>query len=136
MISRIDFLKKINPEIPFRLGLGTMYLYSGRDLIAYPAHWEGFVPSWFERLVELFLPMDVYLRVQGAGELAIGFLLLAWFLPRWGVRAASALAVAEMAGILVLSGVDLVTFRDMGLLGGSAALYLLVRRDPSVDSSH
>lgn len=135
-MAQTDFFKKINPELPLRLGLGAMYLYSGRDLIVNPLHGEGFAPLWFERLVGLVMPMHIYLRVQGAGELMIGFLLLAWFLPRWGVRAASAIAMAEMAGVLILSGVDIITFRDIGLLGGAVALSLMVWRNPSVDNSH
>jgi len=120
----MDFLRKMNPEVPLRLGLGLMYLYSGRDLIINPIHWEGFAPVWFERLVGILMPMDAYLRLQGAGELAIAFLLLAWFLGRWGVRVAALLAVIEMLGILLLAGIDPITFRDIGLLGGAAALWI------------
>lgn len=134
-MTRMDIFKKINPTVPLRSGLGVMYVYSGWDLIVNPSHWEGFAPAWFERLVSMVMPMDTYLMLQGAGELAIAFLLLAWFLPRWGVRVASALAMAEMAGILALSGIDPITFRDLGLLGGAVALSLMVRRNPSVDNS-
>ena len=70
------------------------------------------------------MPMDVYLRLQGAGELAVAFLLLAWFLGRWGTRVAALLAVIEMLGILLLAGIDPITFRDLGLLGGAVALWI------------
>jgi len=51
--------------------------------------------------------------------------LLVWFTPRWLVRAVAVLGIAEMIGILVFVGIDMVTFRDMGLLGAMASLYLL-----------
>lgn len=122
-------MKKINPELPLRLGFGLMYIYSGLDLMRNPAHWYGFVPAWFERMVGIFLSMDSYLWLQGAGELAIAFLLLAWFLGRWGLRLASLLGLVEMIGILFFAGIDPITFRDLGLLGGMLSLFILSLRD-------
>ncbi|MBI3495384.1 hypothetical protein HY065_02045, partial [Candidatus Berkelbacteria bacterium] len=104
-----------------------MYLYSGYDLITNPQHWYGFVPRWFSQAVAQLAPIETYLRLQGAAELALGILFLAWFLPRFGVRMASILAVGEMALILLFVGVDPITFRDIGLLGATAALFLLSR---------
>ena len=121
----MNLIKKIRPEISLRLGFGLMYLYSGFDLISHPAHWYGFAPPWFERLISTFISMDSYLRLQGAGELLIAFLLLAWFLPRWGMRIASGLAFIEIIGILLFAGIDPITFRDLGLLGGMISLGIL-----------
>lgn len=115
-------LQKMNPVWPLRLGLGLMYLYSGYDLIAYPHHWYGFLPRWFSLVVSSVLPLDQYLRLQGAGETILGILLLAWFLPPWMYRIAAAVAAAEMATILFFVGIDPITFRDIGLLGAAVAL--------------
>ena len=115
-------LQKINPVWMLRLGLGLMYLYSGYDLIANPQHWYGFVPRWFSQATTQIASIETYLRLQGAGELALGGLFLAWFLPRSGVRMASILAAGEMALILLFVGVDPITFRDIGLLGTAVAL--------------
>lgn len=117
-------LQKMNPVWPLRIGLGLMYLYSGYDLMAYPFHWYGFVPRWFSQIVSPALPLEQYLRLQGAGEIALGILLLAWFLPPRLTRIAAAAAAAEMAAILLFVGIDTITFRDIGLLGGAIALYL------------
>jgi len=125
----MTLLEKINPEIPLRTGLGLMYLYSGYDLMVNPSHWYGFAPQWFLDIVGLVLSQDAYLRMQGAGELIMGLILLAWFLPRGFVRVVSLLMIAEMTGILFLAGIDLITFRDLGLLGGALTLFLLVTRD-------
>ena len=50
---------------------------------------------------------------------------LAWFLPRGAIRIASGLAALEIAGILLFTGIDLITFRDIGLLGAALALFFL-----------
>ena len=122
----MSVLKKIQPEWTPRIGLGLMYLYSGYDLIAEPQHWYGFIPGWLERAASSVASLDAYLKMQGAGELAIGCVLLAWFLPRRAARAAACLAALEMAGILLFVGIDAITFRDLGLLGGMSALFLIM----------
>ncbi len=121
----MNFLQKINPAWALRLGLGLMYLYSGFDLFYYPSHWYGFVPQWFSRAIMPFLSTEIYLRIQGAGEIVIGLLFLAWFSGVWGVRAAALLAVFEMASILLFVGIDPITFRDIGLLGATLALLVI-----------
>lgn len=122
----MNIFKKLNPEWSLRLGLGLMYLYSGYDLFYNPRHWYGFVPQWFSRLLggELSV-INAYLRLQGAGEFIIGLLFLAWFSGVRGVRIAAALAVLEMALILLFVGIDPITFRDIGLLGGAIALLIM-----------
>jgi hypothetical protein len=57
--------------------------------------------------------------------LAVVFLL--WFLPRRVVLFASLISCVEIAGILLLAPLSqfLITFRDLGVLGASAALFLL-----------
>lgn len=124
-------IQKIGPVWPLRAGLGLMYLYSGYDLIANPFHWYGFVPRWFSQAVSPVLPLEQYLRLQGAGEVALGFLLLAWFLPPMLTRLAAAAAAVEMAGILLLVGIDPITFRDIGLLGAAVALLMYASRPAS-----
>lgn len=126
----MGLVAKMNPEWLLRLGLGAMYLYSGYDLFVNPRHWYGFVPAWFSRAIvpEVFPSIDVYLKLQGAGELLIGLLFLAWFLRRRWVRVAALAAVAEMALIIGFVGVDPITFRDIGLLGAALALLALSYR--------
>ena len=130
----MNFLSKIPAEWPLRLGLGLMYLYSGQSLIREPLNWQGFLPSWFAEIVGGLMPLESYLRLQGAGELAIAFLFLAWFLGRFAVRAAAALAVLEMLFILIFVGINLITFRDIGLLGGALALVALTWRHHAYES--
>lgn len=123
-----NFPYNLHPAAPLRVGLGLMFLYSGYDLIANPFHWYGFVPQWFSRFVTPLVPMEQYLRLQGTGEIILGLLLLAWFLPPWIARLAAAAAAAEMLGILLFVGLDPITFRDIGLLGAAVALFFLLSR--------
>jgi len=117
----MSVISRIKPEWALRVGLGLMYLYSGFDLFYNPEHWYGFVPKWISRTVQA----DIFLRAQGVGELVIGLLFLAWFAGRRGVFIASGFAALEMFLILISVGVDPITFRDIGLLGAAAALFLL-----------
>lgn len=119
------YLEKISPIWPLRLGLGLMYIYSGYDLFANTEHWYGYMPLWLEDLIEKIIPLEAYLRVQGVGEFVIGLLLLSWFGGIWGVRIASVLAVLELSVIILLVGIDPITFRDIGLLGGAISLLIL-----------
>lgn len=121
----MSFIKKLSPEWALRLGLGLMYLYSGYDLFYNPRHWYGFVPKWFSQAVTQVVSVEAYLRFQGVAEMIIGVLFFAWFLGARGVRLASALAVLEMALILLFVGIDPITFRDIGLLGAAAALLIM-----------
>ncbi|MBI2055567.1 MAG: hypothetical protein HYT42_01600 [Candidatus Sungbacteria bacterium] len=112
-----------------RLGLGAMYAYSGYDLITTPAHWYAFVPPWFSQMLRAAnLDVDTYLRLQGAAELLFAAVLLAWFMPRLAVLWVAVISGLELLLILVFSGVDLITFRDIGVVGASAALAVSLRR--------
>lgn len=121
----MSFIKKLSPEWALRLGLGLMYLYSGYDLFYNPQHWYGFAPKWFSQAVTQVASVEAYLQFQGVAEMIIGVLFLAWFLGARGVRLASALAVLEMALILLFVGIDPITFRDIGLLGAATALLIM-----------
>ncbi|QQG45183.1 MAG: hypothetical protein HYW89_04265 [Candidatus Sungiibacteriota bacterium] len=126
----MNILQKIHPVWALRLGLGLMYLYSGSGLFYNPSDWYGFAPQWFTALVTPFVSIDTYLRMQGVGEFILGLLFLAWFSGKWGVRVASAIATVELAAILIFVGVDLITFRDIGLLGAALALLIISLKSP------
>lgn len=115
-------------ELPLRFGLGAMFLYSGYDLVMHPTGWYWAVrplPQAVQAFINANIGLDRYLMLQGAGELVLAFLLIAWFLPRWTLVLASFLTVLEMAVILFFVGVSLDTFRDIGLLGGALSLWLI-----------
>lgn len=124
----MKFLQKISAEWPLRFGLGAMYLYSGIDLIRHPTAWHWAVrplPMVIQNFINTQIGINQYLVLQGIGELALAFFLIAWFLPRAFSFIAALLTVIEMTLIIVLVGVDAVTFRDIGLLGAALALVVI-----------
>lgn len=118
----LNKLQNISPELILRSGLGVMYIYSGIDFLVHPEHWQAFVPQWIVTILAPVLSLDSYLIIQGVGELIIGAVFLSWFLPKKLVKVFAVISAVEFAGILIFVGVDLITFRDIGLLGASFAL--------------
>lgn len=128
------FLSKISPEWSLRLGLGAMYIYSSIDILRHPTAW-----FWAVRPLFRYLPLSMqlqftnpdfmksFLMIQGWVELLLALILIGWFLPKRVVMWVAGLTALEMAGILLIIPIDAVTFRDLGLLGGAFALFLLLR---------
>lgn len=112
--------------------MGLVYLYSGQSLLREPLTWTWALPSWAAGLVSSVLPLGTYLRIQGAAEILMAFIFLAWFLKPRVVKFAALVSALEMAGILVLAFAPFnpdalaVSFRDAGLLGGALALVLIL----------
>ncbi|MBX4188004.1 MAG: sulfite exporter TauE/SafE family protein [Candidatus Doudnabacteria bacterium] len=104
-------------NLVLRFGLALTYLFSGYDLIANPTSWSNFVPFWMKNL----LPVDVltFIQIQGGVELLLALALLTGFF----MRPAAFISALEMVGILLLYGVDAVTFRDLAILGASLAVF-------------
>lgn len=117
-------------EKTLRLTLGGMYVYSGLDLIRHPENWTSYVallPDFLLDKIEL-IGVERFLFIQGVGELVIAAIFILWFMPRIFVKIAALLAAIEMASILFFIGVDSITFRDVGLLGSSLAIFILARK--------
>ena len=132
----MHLVSKISPEWPLRVSLAATYLYSGWSIMTAPTSWTRFVPGWFNDLVTSIMPLEAYMRFQAATELIFAVALLLWFLSPKILKYVALLGGLEMAGILFLgsSGIDLITFRDLGLLGGFATLFLLFNKQ-SKDST-
>ena len=111
-----------------RLGLGLTYIYFGYNLFMHPgsSHWavRG-LPLFIQNIIDA-IGINTYLQIQGIAELLFAAVLVLWFLPKKWVRFVSILIVLEMASILVLVGIDPITFRDFGLVGAAAALFFLL----------
>lgn len=123
----MKWVKNISPSWPLRLGLGLVYVYSGYHILANPLAWAGFLPAWLSSGISSALPLDVYMRAQGGGELLIGLLLLIWFTPRWLVIVVASALLLEMLAILLFIGINTITFRDIGLLGAGLSLLFSLR---------
>lgn len=147
-------LSRLKPELTLRLGLGLMYVYSGLDLFIHPARWEWAVeklPPVLQNIISA-LGVDNFLKIQGAAELILAAVFIVWFLPRRFVKWAALISTLELLVISLftifdysalgsafsaaggqflenfLGAISGVTFRDLGVLGASAALYLIYAR--------
>ncbi|MBI2034089.1 MAG: hypothetical protein HYT13_03270 [Candidatus Liptonbacteria bacterium] len=130
----MKFFSKISPEWSLRLGFGIMYLYSGSDLIRHPTAWYWALPLWFKNLITSAVSLETYLRFQGIIEIVFAIVLLGWFFKTAIVKIVALLSVLEMAGILAFAFLPwneanfLITFRDIGLLGGAVALLAILSK--------
>jgi len=122
-------MNRLKPEFALRLSLAVMYIYSGYSLVTSPASWTQFVPfSFKDWLGKINFPVTAFVQIQGAVELAIAAVFLLWFLPRRLIKWLAFIAALEMVLILIFGRLDLVTFRDIGLLGAFFALFLIYAR--------
>jgi len=103
-----------------------MYLYSSIDLMAHPRSWTWAVPWWFSKLVTPVVPLDVYLRFQGGVELLMAVIFLALFWKGKIVLLFAIFSSLELLFILFFSPQFATTFRDIGVLGASVALCLVI----------
>lgn len=126
-----NFINKINPEWILRISLAAMYVYSGLDLMGHPKSWHWAIrplPNFIQEIINYF-GIDLFLQTQGFVELIFAIVLVLWFLPKVFIMTVTALIAIEMALILILVGVDGVTFRDIGLLGASLSLYVIIYKN-------
>lgn len=122
-------IKKLDPAVLLRIGLGGTMVYAGTSIIANTQAWLGFTPQWILNIS----PIDGTTLLIGHGvfELILGLLLV------FGVflRLSSLVAFFDLLFIVVFIGVDLVTFRDFGLLMAALALFVLVIRSEQEEQS-
>ena len=118
-------------ELSLRVTLGVMYVYSGIDLLRHPGSWVWALPLWLREMIASVIAVPTYIQIQGALEILFAVVMLGWFFRKPLVRAVAMLSALEFAGILVLAFFPwsetnfLTTFRDIGLLGASLALYFI-----------
>ena len=131
----MKFLQKLTAEWALRLSLGGLYLYSSIDILQHPSRWMWAVqdlPEVVQRLIaSLFgagtAGVERFLPIQGLLELALAAIFILPFMPRLMVRWAGLISTIEMASIVLLVGVSVATFRDIGLIGPGLALFLMLR---------
>ncbi len=122
----MGILRKFNAEWALRLSLGAMYLYSGIDIVRHPNAWTWAIrslPDFVNQIITDF-GVEKFLYIQGATEIIFGVILVLWFMPKKIIKYTGLLSAIEMTTIVLLVGVDAVTFRDIGLIGSGLALFL------------
>ena len=81
-----------------------------------PNNWIGFIPVWVSNISPL--SPSLMLHIHSGFEILLGLLLIAG----WQRRPVAILAMLDIIAILIMTGVNDLTFRDIGL----AALSLIL----------
>ncbi len=101
-----------------RVGLAITFLWIGILILKSPEAWGGYLQPWAMGLLPL--PIEQMMIGTAILDIVIGVLLLVgvW---TW---IAAALAAFHIAAVLVVSGINAVTVRDIGLLAGTLAVFV------------
>lgn len=99
-----------------RLALAITFIWIGILIVRDPVSWGAFLQPWAVELLPL--PLRDAMMATGILDIIIGGLL--FFGLATGV--AATLASVHLGIILLTTGIDAVTVRDIGLLGASIAL--------------
>lgn len=102
-----------------RITLGITFIWVSVMIFQEPVFWSGFIDPWATNLIPFDL--ETMMKMTAGLDLLIGLLLIA---DKW-TWIVSLIASLHLLAILVVSGIDTVTVRDIGLLGASAALTLV-----------
>lgn len=100
-----------------RIGLGVTFLWIGVLIFRGPEFWGGFLQPW---AID-FLPVPLREAMIGSAimDIVIGIALLV----NVGVWIAALIGSIHLVIILITCGVTEITVRDIGLLGGTIALF-------------
>ncbi len=100
-----------------RIGLGITFLWIGVLIFRSPEFWGGFLQPW---AID-FLPVP--LREAMIGSAVLDAIIGLALLVNVRVWIAALLGSIHLAIILVTCGITEITVRDIGLLGGTIALF-------------
>lgn len=108
--------------LALRLGLATVFLWFGIDKMFHPAYWlNAWIPK---QIIEILSSLNIsgiqFIYLNGIFEILIGLSLVTGVFMKFF----SVLAILFLMGVLVFVGINEVTVRDFGLIGGFMAVLL------------
>lgn len=111
-------IRDINPWLILRIGLFLTFIWVGYLVLREPLVWGSYINKW----VLEFIPLDIkrFMMITGIVDILIGVS----FLHRRTVFLASVFGSLHLASILLVSGVNEATVRDIGLLGGTISIFI------------
>ena len=103
-----------------RLGLAAVFLWFGVDKILHPTYWLNawVTPTVRSMLDVIGIPAAQFIYLNGIFEILVGVSLVTNVMQ----RIFSLLAVLFIISIFIFVGLNEVTVRDIGLLGGFLAV--------------
>ncbi len=99
-----------------RVTLGITFIWVSVMIFQEPVFWSGFIDPWAASLIPIDL--ETMMKITAGLDLLIGLLLIA---DKW-TWIVSLIASLHLLTILIGSGIDTITVRDIGLFGATAAL--------------
>lgn len=99
-----------------RVGCAITFLWIGVLILQDPEGWGGYIQDWAQKL--LFLPLSSAMIGTALLDIMVGFLLLVDVLTPY----AALIASLHLVVVLVVSGINAITVRDIGLLAATLAL--------------
>ncbi|OGZ28587.1 MAG: hypothetical protein A2931_01620 [Candidatus Niyogibacteria bacterium RIFCSPLOWO2_01_FULL_45_48] len=99
-----------------RVGMAITFLWVGVLIFQSPEAWTGFIKPWVADI--LITTPEKAMIGTAIFDIIVGFLLLIDFWTFW----ASFFAALHLALVLLVSGIDAITVRDIGLLAGALAM--------------
>lgn len=102
-----------------RVTLGITFIWVSVMIFQEPVFWSGFIDPWAASLMPLSL--ETMMNITAGLDLLIGLLLIA---DKW-TWIVSLVASLHLLAIIIGSGIDTITVRDIGLFGASGALSLI-----------
>ncbi len=108
-----------------RIGIAITFIWIGIMIYGDPIGWGGYIQPW--ALPLLPLPLSEMMVSTAFLDIAIGVLLI---IDVWTPYMA-ALATMHLVIVLITSGINAITVRDIGLIGGTLALALITWKKAS-----
>lgn len=100
-----------------RISLGITFFWIGILILQNPLVFAGYMQPWAAKLLPV--PAEQALTTTGVLDMVIGLMLLF----NWQTYIAAGLAAIHLVTVLIVSGIDSVTIRDVGLIGASTSLF-------------
>lgn len=100
-----------------RVGIAVTFLWIGLLIFKDPVSWTGYIGDWAQDL--MVLDAVTAMTLTGVFDMAIGL----WLLLDYKVWIPASLATLHLASVIVVSGINSITVRDIGLFAGSLALF-------------
>jgi len=100
-----------------RVGTAITFVWIGILILQDPVGWSGYILPWMLNFIPV--PAATFMLSIAAFDILVGYLLLinkfTWY--------ASAAAVVHLLTVLIASGINAITVRDIGLLAASLAIF-------------
>lgn len=101
-----------------RVGVAITFLWIGILIFKEPLAWGAYLPLWVDNLLPFSL--ETAMISTAILDILIGFFLLIDYLT-WQ---AAFLGSLHLAIVLVVSGINAITVRDIGLLAATISLFI------------